>query len=142
MLQNWSEPVQVAAIGPRSGAPNGLARLVQRLGQLFRSADMHTQPRAQLAQQLDDLQALVPVILGSGSMETQCLHVVERAAELLHRAGSMDRDYVTDRLAWILAKLPPGQGKVQPYAVESLPRYDAFAARRLRALAPVARAIA
>jgi hypothetical protein len=31
---------------------------------------------------------------------------------------------------------------VQPYAVESLPRYDAFAARRLRALAPVARAIA
>lgn len=103
---------------------------------------MHTQPRAQLAQQLDDLQAQVPVMLGSGPIDAQCQHIVERAAELLHRAGSMDRDYVTDRLVWILAKLPPGDASARPYAVESLPKYDAIAARRLRSVAPGACAMA
>ena len=103
---------------------------------------MHTQPRAQLAQQLDDLQAQMPVILGSGNVDAQCQHVVERAAEILHRAGSLDRDYVTDRLVWILAKLPPGDGKARHCAVESLPKYDAIAARRLRLVTPGGAAVA
>lgn len=103
---------------------------------------MHTQPRAQLAQQLDDLQAQVPVILGSGAIDAQCQHIVERAAELLHRAGSLDRDYVADRLAWILAKLPPGDSKARPVVVESLPKYDAIAARRLRAVSSASFSIA
>jgi hypothetical protein len=91
---------------------------------------MHTQPRAQLASQLDDLQAAVPILLDSGPLAEQCAHIVARAAGILHRAGSLDRDYVTDRLAWILAKLPPTGKPGHSYDVDKLALHDPVSMRR------------
>lgn len=91
---------------------------------------MSIQPRAILASQLDDLQARLPDILDSGPVEHQCQFVVARAAAILHHAGTGDREYVTDRLTWILAKLPPNEPERTVYDVDQLPRHDAIASRR------------
>lgn len=91
---------------------------------------MTIQPRAVLAQQLDDLQARLPDILDSGPVETQCQYVVARAAAILHHAGSGDREYVSDRLTWILAKLPPNEPTRAIYDVDNLPRHDTIVSRR------------
>jgi hypothetical protein len=103
---------------------------------------MHTQPRAQLAVQLDDLQAAVPAVLDRGAPAEQCTRLVARAAEILHRAGSLDRDYVTDRLVWILAKLPPTGTPGRPYDVDSLPKHDAVSMRRRGSLGLEQRSVA
>lgn len=89
--------------------------------------------RAVLSRQLDDLQASLPVILASGPLDEQCRHVVARAAEILHHAGSLDRDYVTDRLTWILARLPPSERIGPDFDIDRLPMYDAVATRRRQA---------
>lgn len=89
--------------------------------------------RATLTRQLDDLQASLPVILASGPIDEQCRHVVNRAAEILHYAGSLDRDYVTDRLTWILARLPPTEPLRGHFDVARLPVHDVVAARRRQA---------
>lgn len=91
---------------------------------------MTIQPRAVLAQQLDDLQARLPDILDSGPVEIQCQYVVARAAAILHHAGSGDREYVSDRLTWILAKLPPNEPTRAIYDIDQLPSHDAITARR------------
>jgi len=89
--------------------------------------------RAVRSRQLDDLQARLPVILASGPLDQQCRHVVSRAAEILHYAGSLDRDYVTDRLTWILAKLPPVDPPGADFDIGRLPLHDAVTMRRRHA---------